>query len=100
MTKYISVDQLIEDDLLHVNSSATDVENFSNGALHGDYQRWIKLELETLRSLIDDEDMKYTGRDYDKFRGGIKAFKQMLVFFPELAQSIMEINDNPKEENV
>jgi len=58
------------DDLLKVDSSMVEVDNFLMSTLHKDYQNEVRIRIEYLTSMLDDFNGRHTGRDYDMFRGG------------------------------
>ena len=93
MTEFVSVGDLDDSNLLEAKSALRDVEVFTNSMLHQDFINWIDLRLEMITTLLDDEGLVYTGRDYDKFRGGKKAFKEMKGFFVDLSEAMKEVNE-------
>lgn len=94
--KYLPVEN--EGDLLKVNSSLHEISSFIETELHADFQREISLRIENLNTLLSDQDLKYTGRDYDVFRGGIRAFTEVLNIFKDMQSGLIEQHKINEEE--
>lgn len=65
---------------LEIKTPPEDIERFIGGTLHGDFINELKLRQEQITGLLDDPGLKFTGRQYDMFRGA----KQNLRFVEDL----------------
>ena len=97
MTKYIKYQDDAE--FLQVNTSEREVKVFIDSSLHEDFQRELNLRMEMLDNMIDDPELKYTGRDYDVFRGGKRAFLEVRNLFNDIYDGIIERNINVDKED-
>jgi len=97
MTKYIKYQDDAE--FLQINTSEREVKVFIDSSLHEDFQRELNLRMEMLDNMIDDPELKYTGRDYDVFRGGKRAFLEVRNLFNDIYDGIIERNINVDKED-
>ena len=84
-------------DLLKVNSSKGEVATFLDSTLHQDFQRELNLRIEILTGMLEDPDLVYTGRDYDVFRGGKRAFTEIRNLFEDIYNGIIESQTETEE---
>lgn len=66
-------------------SSPMEFNSFMETSVFRDFCNELNIRIEQLTSMLDDEDMKYSGREYDLFRGGIRTHKQMKLIFTDMA---------------
>lgn len=88
-TKYIEY-PTDEADLLKFDTSEGVVRDFLESTLHEDFQRELDLRIEMLTAMLDDADQQYSGRDYDIFRGGKRAFTEVRNLFTDFYNGIIE----------
>ena len=84
-------------DYLTVNASVVEVDLFTKSMLHIDFHNACDIELSELSSLLDDADLSYTGRDYDKFRGAKQAITRMKDIFTNLLEGLQENQEDINE---
>lgn len=65
-------------------SSPEEFQTFMETSVYKDFLSELDIRVEELLRLLTDEDLEYTGRDYDLFRGGVKNLNQMKVIFEDL----------------
>lgn len=95
MTKYLPYET--DEDLLRVDSDMLTVKEFIEGVLHADFQREMDIRIEMLDNMLEDVNMKYTGRQYDLFRGGKRAFVEVKNIFIDILNGIIETREKEKE---
>jgi len=95
MTEYIKYES--KEDMLKIDSSKIDLDKFIISPLHYDFQREIDIRIQMLTSMLDDPKMKYTGRDYDLFRGGKRAFLEVKNLFPDIREGMEELTTTEEE---
>lgn len=66
-------------------SSPMEFNSFMETSVYKDFCNELDIRIEMLTSKLDDEDMEYSGRDYDLFRGGIRNMRQMKLIFNDMA---------------
>ena len=64
-----------------IKSSPNEIKSFTTSNLHHDYLNEINIRILETTSCLDDLDMKYTGRQYDMFRGRKKNLLEMKELF-------------------
>jgi hypothetical protein len=81
-----------------IGAAASQVEQFLESALYQDFINEIQYRISYLDGLLTDLDLKYSGRDYDMFRGGKKNLLEMIELFPQMLQNIYDNNNNIAKE--
>lgn len=76
--------QSSEAGVLKINTSPEVIEGFINGSLHQDFIAELKVRQEQLGELLDDPTLKYTGRQYDMFRGAKQNLKYVETLFVDM----------------
>jgi len=77
-----------EENLLLVNSSVGDIENFMKSSLYQDYLREIDIQIKLLDNALFDPDLEYTGRHYDLFRGAKRKALDLKDIFINLLDAL------------
>ena len=91
MTEYIPYDS--DDEMLRVDSSYFEVLEFTKTLLHRDFQREVQIRIDALTQMLDDTSMKYNGRDYDVFRGGKRALREVQNIFHDILKGMEEVRE-------
>ncbi len=78
------------DEMLMVNSSIVDIENFMKSALYQDYLREIDIQIRLLDNVLFDPDLEYTGRHYDLFRGAKRKALDLKDVFINILKALKE----------
>jgi len=68
--------------------------DFINSSIHQDFLNEIDIRIDFYKNCLVDEDIKFTGREYDVFRGFITNLKHCRNIFLTLREN--KINDNLK----
>ncbi len=97
MTDFVDVND-VDYDLLQHNSGMREVDIFIKSPLHEDFRRWIDFRIEQLNVILDDDDLKFSGRQYDQARGGKRFAKEMREFFLEMYEGMQDINNSNEGE--
>ena len=92
MTNYIEIPT--QDDLITIEASRYEITDFLSSMLHKDFQNACDIEITELTQCLDDPEMRYSGRDYDKFRGAKEAMTRIKDIFSRLLEGVEE---NKKE---
>jgi hypothetical protein len=66
-------------------STQSELEGFEETTIYKDYAKELDVRITALTMCLRDAEMKFSGREYDMFRGGIKNMEQMKEIFRDLA---------------
>ena len=80
-----------------IRSSSGEFKIFTESSVYTDFQNELDIRIKMLRDLMEDPDMKHTGRDYDVFRGGLKNLRQMKEIFTDLYENKKEDEERAQE---
>ncbi len=72
---------------IEIFSEADEFARFIEGSLHRDFINELNVRIHQLNELLEDEDLQWSGRHYDLFRGGIKNMRQMKEIFHGLREN-------------
>ena len=72
--------------------------DFMNTSVYTDFLNEIDIRIEYYKNCLVDEDVKYSGREYDVFRGFITNLKHCRNIFTMMREN--KINDLKGEPNV
>jgi hypothetical protein len=79
---------------LEIISTEQMFSDFINSSIHTDFLNEIDVRIEYYKNCLVDEDVKYSGREYDVFRGFINNLKHCRNIFHMLKEN--KINDSLK----
>lgn len=88
-TKYVPIPE-DEFSSLELQSTLMEIKSFMRSSIYQDYLKSIELDLNELTLCLDDPELKYSGRDYDKFRGAKDHAKRMKDFFVNMLEAAEE----------
>ena len=89
MTTYIEYSE--DDDFLQVDSTVEEIDFFTKGILHKDFQRELTVRINILNKMLTDPQLKYSGRDYDVFRGGLRMAEEVKNLFIDIRDSFIDV---------
>lgn len=69
---------------LEIMTDPSSIESFIGGSLHQDYLNELKIRQEQITELLDDPSLKFTGRQYDMFRGAKQNLKYVETLFVDM----------------
>ena len=69
---------------LVIETSPESIESFMGGSLHQDFLNELRIRQEQISELLDDPSLKYTGRQYDMFRGAKQNLKYVETLFVDM----------------
>jgi hypothetical protein len=69
---------------LEIVSDPETIENFIAGSLHQDFLNELKIRQDQITELLDDPSLKFSGRQYDMFRGAKQNLKYVEALFIDM----------------
>lgn len=67
-----------------IMSTQEQIDTFIKGSLHQDYLNELDCRIEYYKEGLVDQDITYTGRDYDVLRGFITNLRNMRELFTDM----------------
>lgn len=69
---------------IEIMSDPEDIERFISSRLYTDFVAELDVRIEQITTLLDDVELKFTGRQYDMFRGAKQNMQFMKTLFPDM----------------
>lgn len=83
-----------------INSSASEIKRFMESSVFADFKKELETRISYIKGLLEDDELEYSGRAYDVFRGGLRTHREMLDIFEDLyvaKQSTEEVSADIKQ---
>jgi len=69
---------------VEIHSLPEDIQSFMGSKLYQDLLNELDIRIMQITTLLDDVELKYTGRQYDMFRGAKQNMQFMKTLFPDM----------------
>ena len=74
-----------------IMSTPEELKKFIEGYIYHDFKNELLIRIEQIQSILDDDELQHSGREYDRARGGKKMAKECIDIFTCLMEN--RIND-------